>query len=43
MDGKVPGPPQDWSDDETPPTKPTATAGDSSTDDDPDLDPAKLH
>jgi cell division protease FtsH len=43
MDGKEPGPPQDWSDDETPPTKPTATSGDSSTDDDPDLDPAKLH
>ncbi|MDH3762703.1 MAG: ATP-dependent zinc metalloprotease FtsH [Gammaproteobacteria bacterium] len=43
MEGREPGPPQDWSDDETPPTKPTATSGDSSTDDDPDLDPAKLH
>lgn len=42
MEGKEPGSPQDWSDDETGPT-PTATSGDSSTDDDPDLDPAKLH
>lgn len=43
MEGKEPGPPRDWSDDETGPTTPTASPGDSSTDDDPDLDPAKLH
>lgn len=43
MEGKEPGPPRDWSDDETGPTTPTASPGDSSTDDDLDLDPAKLH
>ena len=42
MEGREPGPPEDWSDDETPP-RPTATSGDTSPDDDPDLDPAKLH
>ncbi len=42
MEGREPGPPEDWSDDDTPP-KPTATSGDTSADDDPDLDPAKLH
>ena len=43
MDGKEPGPPQDWSDDEPGPTTPSAPSGDVSSDDDPDLDPAKLH
>jgi cell division protease FtsH len=42
MEGREPGPPEDWSDDEPGPT-PTATSGDKSADDDPDLDPAKLH
>jgi cell division protease FtsH len=42
MEGKEPGPPEDWSDDEPGPT-PTAPSGDVSSDDDPDLDPAKLH
>jgi cell division protease FtsH len=44
MQGKEPGPPQDWSDDEPGPT-PSAPPGDdlSSSDEDPDLDPAKLH
>ena len=42
MEGREPGPPADWSDDETGPTpdEPTGTA---STGEDPDLDPAKLH
>lgn len=45
MDGKEPGPPRDWGDDET---KPSGKGGDTSSktqaDDDPDLpDPAKLH
>ena len=45
MAGKEPGPPKDWSDDET---KPSGKGGDTSSktqaDDDPDLpDPAKLH
>ena len=47
MEGKVPGPPRDWSDDET---KPSGKSGDASgkseADDDPDPDlpdPAKLH
>ncbi len=45
MDGKEPGPPGDWDDDET---KPSSKSGDTSSktspDDDPDLpDPAKLH
>ncbi len=44
MDGKIPGPPQDWSDDEPDPT-PSGPSGDVSSEDDPDpdLDPAKLH
>ena len=43
MEGKEPGPPQDWGDDE--PGKPSSgeTSGDTSADDNPDLDPAKLH
>jgi cell division protease FtsH len=43
MQGKDPGPPKDWSDDE--PTGPASNepSGDASSDDDPDLDPAKLH
>jgi cell division protease FtsH len=42
MQGKKPGPPKDWSDDEPGPTasEPSEKA---SPDDDPDLDPAKLH
>ena len=45
MEGKEPGPPKDWGDDET---KPSGQGGDTSSksaaDDDPDLpDPAKLH
>ena len=47
MVGKVPGPPQDWSDDETQPSgkgKGGDTSSKSQADDDPDLpDPAKLH
>jgi cell division protease FtsH len=42
MEGKEPGPPADWSDDETPPT-PDEPTGKASTGEDPDLDPAKLH
>lgn len=42
MEGKEPGPPADWSDDETPPT-PDELTGKASTGEDPDLDPAKLH
>ena len=43
MEGKEPGPPEDWSDDESGP-KPTASSGDDlSSGEDPDLDPAKLH
>ncbi|MEM7562224.1 MAG: ATP-dependent zinc metalloprotease FtsH [Pseudomonadota bacterium] len=42
MEGKEPGPPDDWSDDETGPKSPNVT-DDTSTDDNPDLDPAKLH
>ena len=42
MDGREPGPPQDWSDDE-PGTPPDEASGNTSTDEDPDLDPAKLH
>ena len=42
MEGKEPGPPDDWSDDETGPKTPNIT-DDTSTDDNPDLDPAKLH
>ena len=42
MEGKEPGPPKDWSDDDTGPTSSTP-ASKSSEDDDPDLDPAKLH
>ena len=42
MEGKEPGPPQDWSDDE-PGTPSDEASGKSGTDEDPDLDPAKLH
>ena len=46
MEGREPGPPEDWSDDEPGPT-PSAPSGKASsgedTDPDPDLDPAKLH
>ena len=43
MQGKDPGPPEDWSDDG--PTGPASNepSGDVSSGDDPDLDPAKLH
>jgi len=45
MQGKKPGPPKDWGDDETRPSgKGGDTSSSSQTDDDPDLpDPAKLH
>jgi cell division protease FtsH len=43
MQGKIPGPPQDWSDDEPGPTTPNEPSEKVSPDDDPDLDPAKLH
>ncbi len=44
MQGKDPGPPKDWSDDEPPPGPASSeSSGDASSDDDPDLDPAKLH
>jgi cell division protease FtsH len=44
MLGKVPGPPMDWSDDEPGPTSNDEPTGKvSADDDDPDLDPAKLH
>jgi cell division protease FtsH len=43
MQGKEPGPPQDWSDDEPGPTSNDEPTGKVSADDDPDLDPAKLH
>jgi cell division protease FtsH len=42
MEGREPGPPQDWSDDDTGPSS-NAPSGKASEDDDPDLDPAKLH
>ena len=42
MEGKEPGPPADWSDDEKGPT-PDEPTGKASTGEDPDLDPAKLH
>ncbi len=42
MDGKDPGPPDDWSDDEKGST-PDEPTGKASTGEDPDLDPAKLH
>ncbi len=42
MEGKEPGPPSDWSDDETGPSS-SAPSGKADEDDDPDLDPAKLH
>ena len=42
MEGKEPGPPKDWGDDE-PGTPPDEASGKTSTDEDPDLDPAKLH
>jgi cell division protease FtsH len=43
MQGKAPGPPLDWSDDEPGPTSNDEPSGKASADDDPDLDPAKLH
>ncbi len=45
MEGKEPGPPEDWSDDGAGPTGPVsgAPASEASEEDDPDLDPAKLH
>jgi len=43
MEGKDPGPPQDWSDDEPSGPASNEPSGDVSSDDDPDLDPAKLH
>jgi len=42
MEGREPGPPEDWSDDDTGPSS-NAPSGKASEDDDPDLDPAKLH
>jgi len=42
MEGREPGPPEDWSDDDTG-SSPNAPSGKASEDDDPDLDPAKLH
>jgi len=42
MEGKEPGPPEDWSDDDAGPSS-NATSDKPSEDDDPDLDPAKLH
>jgi cell division protease FtsH len=42
MEGKEPGPPSDWSDDEAGPSS-SAASGKADEDDDPDLDPAKLH
>ena len=42
MEGREPGPPEDWSDDDTGPSSNTPSSK-SSEDDDPDLDPAKLH
>ncbi len=42
MDGKEPGPPDDWSNDEKGST-PDEPTGKASTGEDPDLDPAKLH
>jgi cell division protease FtsH len=43
MLGKVPGPPEDWSDDEPGSKSNDEPTGKVSADDDPDLDPAKLH
>jgi len=44
MEGRVPGPPQDWSDDESgPKTNQPSGKASSGEDPDPDLDPAKLH
>jgi len=44
MEGKDPGPPDDWSDDETGHSGSTDdSSGQSSAGDDPDLDPVKLH
>jgi cell division protease FtsH len=41
MEGREPGPPDDWSDDET--STPDEPTGKADVDEDPDLDPAKLH
>ncbi len=43
MEGKEPGPPDDWSDDETGGSPTEVEPGKTSPGDDPDLDPAKLH
>ena len=43
MEGREPGPPEDWSDDDEPGPTPTEASDKPSTDGDPDLDPAKLH
>jgi cell division protease FtsH len=45
MEGKEPGPPRDWSDDDDTGPSSSAPSGkaDEDEDDDPDLDPAKLH
>ncbi len=42
MEGKDPGPPRDWSDDESGPSS-DESSGTADANDDPDLDPAKLH
>jgi cell division protease FtsH len=44
MKGQEPGPPDDWSDDETGSSGASdGPSGKGSTDDDPDMDPEKLH
>ncbi len=43
MEGKEPGPPDDWSDDESGSKPDDEASGKTSTGEDPDLDPAKLH
>ena len=43
MEGKEPGPPDDWGDDETGSPSDQASGKTSTDDDDPELDPAKLH
>ena len=49
MEGKEPGPPQDWGDDESGSSGTTSSGGEDDTEvkkedeDDPGLDPAKLH
>ncbi len=43
MEGKEPGPPDDWSDDESGSKPDDEASGKTGTGEDPDLDPAKLH